>query len=609
MLKSPNIASTRPAKRTGLEEVQVPRLGEKLISENIATSEQVSHALEIQRREGPNRRRLGEILATEIGCDRDKVFRSIAQIYGFTEVDLTTEAIDEYRVNFIRSYLETIGKEASQRLQQALLIPFKIDYSKNEAVVFLTEDPTDPALNLLLFQLKVTKYELAFAPKKELELLINKVETPQNEFLALIEEIAGDYQPPPQDEEGEEEVSLDLEMNRSILTNLVEGCLIEAVRQGASDIHIIPQIGNRTEFWFRVDGKLRLWYAQENFKPETISAVVKDRTRNVDRFIWDASQDGFIQRPIDNAIIRFRVSIMPIVSQDFKRKYESIVIRILDDRKVITDLSKLGFHDQAKRDFLRAINRPQGMVILTGPTGSGKSTTLLAALYQVITPEKCILTVEDPVEYMIRGARQLKLSAALDFEMAIRGILRHDPDIVMVGEMRDKMTADIGVKLANTGHLTFSTLHTNDAPSAVSRMYKMGVEPFLIATAMNIIVAQRLLRTLCKNCKRPTDTYDRKAALMLGFTEDEVEHVSFYEAVGCEMCNNGYKGRAAIHEALFFSREIRQLVLSSKTDIDEEGLREIAVSQGMLTLRASGRERIKQGVTSIEEVVATTTED
>ncbi len=609
MLKSPNIIGARTPKRTGLEEIQVPRLGEKLISERIASAEQVTHALEIQRREGPNRRRLGEILATDMNCDRDMVFRSISQIYGFPEVDLNAEAIDEYRINFIRSYLEALGADSSKRLQQALLIPFKIDYSKNEAVVFLTEDPTDPALNLLLFQLKVTKYELSYAPRRELEALLNKIETPQNEFLQLIEEISGDYTPPPQEEEAEEEVTLDLEMNRSILTNLIEGCLVESVRQGASDIHILPQPNNRTEFWFRVDGKLRLWYAQENFKPETISAVVKDRTRNVDRFIWDASQDGFIQRQIDNAIIRFRVSIMPIVSQDFRRKYESIVIRILDDRKVLTDLTKLGFHDQAKRDFVRAINKPQGMVILTGPTGSGKSTTLLAALYQVITPEKNTLTVEDPVEYMIRGARQLKLSNSMDFEGAIRGILRHDPDIVMVGEMRDKMTADIAIKLANTGHLTFSTLHTNDAPSAVSRLYKMGIEPFLIATAMNIIVAQRLLRTLCKNCKRPTDVYDHTAAKLLGFTDEELDDLHFFEAVGCDQCNNGYKGRAAIHEALFFSKEVKHLILHSKTDIDEEGLRNLAVSQGMLTLRASGRERIKQGVTTIEEVVATTTED
>ncbi|MDK9701300.1 MAG: ATPase, T2SS/T4P/T4SS family [bacterium] len=610
MKTGPSFVRSRidPKSSTSSEQA-ISRLGEKLIDEGIVSAEQVSSALEIQRKEGNDRRRIGEILANDLKCDRDAVFRTIAKIYGFPDIDLSAEPIDEYRLNFVRSFLDSIGSESAKRLASALLLPFKIDYSKNEAVVFLTEDPTDPKLNLLLFQLKVTRYELAYAPRRDLEQLFGKIQTPQNEFLQLIEEISGDYAPTIEQEETEEEITLDLETNRSVLTNLVEGCLVEAVRQNASDVHILPRSNNKTEFWFRVDGKLRLWHAQENFKPETISAIVKDRTRNVDRFVWDSSQDGFIQRQVDNATIRFRVSIMPIVAQDYKRKFESIVIRVLDDRKVITDLTKLGFHKQARTDFVRAIEKPQGMVILTGPTGSGKSTTLLAALFQVMTPEKNVLTIEDPVEYMIRDARQIKLSNALDFEGAIRGILRHDPDIVMVGEMRDKLTAEIAIKLANTGHLTFSTLHTNDATSAVSRLYKMGIEPFLIATAMNIIVAQRLLRTLCKKCKRPTTQIDPAHAKLLGFTDQEIAESTFYEAVGCDECNNGYKGRCAIHEALFFSRDVRHLILNSKADIDEEGLRELAVSEGMYTLRASGRERIKEGITSLEEVVATTSED
>ena len=213
----------------------------------------------------------------------------------------------------------------------------------------------------------------------------------------------------------------------------------------------------------------------------------------------------------------------------------------------------------ARQFFNQAIAKPQGIVILTGPTGSGKSTTLIAALHQVIDPTVNVLTVEDPVEYIIRGARQLRISPKMNFDQAIRGILRHDPDIVLVGEMRDKATAEIAVKLANTGHLTFSTLHTNDAPSAVARLYKMGVEPFLIAYAINIIVAQRLVRTFCKQCKRPLEKnqIDRDVYLKFGFTEEDLEQCTIYEAAGCDKCNGGYKGRAAIHEALYFTREIR----------------------------------------------------
>jgi type IV pilus assembly protein PilB len=249
------------------------------------------------------------------------------------------------------------------------------------------------------------------------------------------------------------------------------------------------------------------------------------------------------------------------------------------------------------------------MVILTGPTGSGKSTTLVAALYAVISPEVNVLTVEDPVEYVINGARQIKLGPKIGFEDAIRAILRHDPDIVMVGEIRDKITADIAIKLANTGHLTFSTLHTNDAPSAVTRLFKMGIEPFLIAYAINLIVAQRLIRRLCPKCKQPATHDVSREALSIGFTEEEIETTTFYEAVGCPSCIAGYKGRSAIHEALYFSRAIRKIIFESGEEINEELVRQTAISEGMLTLRASGRERIKEGVTSIAEVAAATMSD
>jgi type IV pilus assembly protein PilB len=302
---------------------------------------------------------------------------------------------------------------------------------------------------------------------------------------------------------------------------------------------------------------------------------------------------------------------MPIVGVEYRHKFESIVIRVLDDRKVITDLSKLGLMGPARTFFDKAISKPQGIVILTGPTGSGKSTTLVAALHQVIDPTLNVLTVEDPVEYIIKGARQLKIGPKMNFDLAIRGILRHDPDIVLVGEMRDKATAEIAIKLANTGHLTFSTLHTNDAPSAVSRLYKMGIEPFLIAYAINIIVAQRLIRTLCPACKRPVpkNEIDVETYIKFGFPPEDMDKISIFEAAGCDKCNGGYKGRAAIHEALYFTREIRNLITRSGEDVDEESVRAQAAKDGMWDLRRAGIERIKLGQTTLEEIAAATTSD
>jgi len=250
------------------------------------------------------------------------------------------------------------------------------------------------------------------------------------------------------------------------------------------------------------------------------------------------------------------------------------------------------------------------MVILTGPTGSGKSTTLVAALYQVITPEVNVLTVEDPVEYVIEGARQLKIGIKMNFELAIRSILRHDPDIVLVGEMRDKETAETAIKLANTGHLTFSTLHTNDAPSAVARLYKMGIEPFLIAYAINLIVAQRLIRTLCNKCKKRLSNFDEPLMSAAGLDIAEWRNFTVYKPVGCDECGgSGYKGRMAIHEALYFTKDIRQLIVKSGVEVDEESIRIQAKKDGSYNLRDSGLEKVKLGFTTIEEVLASTSDE
>jgi len=295
------------------------------------------------------------------------------------------------------------------------------------------------------------------------------------------------------------------------------------------------------------------------------------------------------------------------VAKEMEKHFESIVIRILDDRNVIDNIEDLGFLPQALRDFERAVAKPQGMIIITGPTGSGKSTTLLATLYHVMSPEKNALTVEEPVEYIVKGARQIKISQKCTFDLALRAILRHDPDIVMVGEIRDQKTAEIGIKLANTGHLTFATLHTNDAPSAISRLYKMNIETFLMANAINIIVAQRLVRKLCKKCKRPVPPEKYEYYAKYDISADDMAKGTVFEPAGCDACRGtGFKGRAGIHEALYFSREIQDLIIQAKSDIDENAIRRVAATQGMLTLRDAGIELVRRGIADLNDVLATT---
>ncbi|MFC1724738.1 GspE/PulE family protein [candidate division KSB1 bacterium] len=584
-------------------------IGEVLVEEGIIPAETLTKALEIQGGEPvSSRRKIGDILIDEFDINRHKIYGKIAEIYGFKEIVLDGVKIEDEQMDFIKSLIEKVDQKDKDFIVKNRIIPFKLSEGKKDVLIILASDPTDKYIPDLIVHLGFNKYDVSYGKLEDVDKLINQIPSLQNEFLQILEDMKEEEEAPVDEEEGINEDALDAEIHQSKLTSLVEGSLIEAVRRGVSDIHIIPAEGNKVEFNFRIDGRLQTWHVQEKTRPEAISAVYKDRTKNVDRFERESAQDGFIQRKVDDYIIRYRVSILPIVGAEFERKLESIVIRILDDRKVITDLEKLGLQKQAKADFVKAIERPQGIIILTGPTGSGKSTTLVAALCYVIDPSLCILTVEDPVEYMIRGARQLKIGPKMNFDQAMRSILRHDPDIVMLGEMRDQKTADIAIKLANTGHLTFSTLHTNDAPSAVSRLYKMGIEPFLIANAISIVVAQRLIRTLCTKCKKQIDI-NKNIPRALGFPEEDIDKTVFYEPVGCDECSKGFKGRAAIHEALLFTKEIRRIILDSEENIDEEAIREQAVKYGMLTLRMSGIDRVKQGITTCEEVAHATTDE
>ncbi len=581
-------------------------IGDILVNRSIITHDELNEALAILREEpDSSNRRLGQILYQDLGIDRHDVMSEIASIYAFEEVFGDQESIDDEVIEEIKSHIDELPTEVVDELVHQKAVPLR---EKQNTLTIAAADPSDPTLSNIVNKLNFKQHQIVYCRYELVEQILTQVYEQKNEFLDLLEEI--EYEEPDLEEDTEEidEEEIDAEINQSMLNSLVEGFLVEGVRKGVSDIHIVPSGPASTDIRFRIDGKLQLWHQQNNVKPEAISAVVKDKTRNVDRFERDASQDGFIQRQVDGHNIRYRVSIMPMVGAQFDRKFESIVIRILDDREVITDLNVLGLQKKAKEDFVKAIEKPSGIVIVTGPTGSGKSTTLVAALYYVITPEVNVLTVEEPVEYLIEGARQLKIGTNMTFDLAMRGILRHDPDIVLVGEIRDLKTAEIAIKLANTGHLTFSTLHTNDAPSAISRLYKMGVETFLIANAVNLIMAQRLIRTLCKHCKEEYRPHV-ETAKGIGFTEEEYEETTFYKAVGCDKCTNGYKGRTAIMEALYFDKEIRKMILESGDEINEAAIKEYAMSQGMLSLRGSGRERIKNGLTTIEEIAAITIED
>lgn len=588
------------------------RVVKHLIAENTITDTHVVEATAIAEKQG-GEVALWRIVADLPGVDREKVYEAAAQVYAFKKEVIGPGRPDH---DFVRLTMETLAEEHHEDMLEKLLVPFEhtIDFDTGSGrIVFVTPDPTSPDINRLVHDLDLGRFELRYASEQDVLRLYDELYPRKNEYLERMTDDTDAFDLGMSYDDDDvmlDEDALEAEISRSKLINLFEAALVEATRQGVSDVHIFPNPNRQVEIHFRVDGRLKKWHTEEKVHPEAFLAVVKDNSTNVDRFERDKAQDGFIQRDIDGALIRFRVSILPIATANQELRAESIVIRILDDRKVLTDITKLGMLDVALNNFNKAIRQPHGMVILTGPTGSGKSTTLVAALYQVVTPEVNVLTVEDSVEYIIKGVRQIKLSHKLDLEGALRAILRHDPDIVMVGEMRDRQTAELAIKLANTGHLTFSTLHTNDAPAAVSRLYKMGVEPFLIAYAINLVVAQRLIRVVCPDCKEVDEDPDRTLMHQLGWSDEDIDANTVYKAnrgSNCPTCGgNGYKGRRAVCETLYFTQEIRTMVAESAEAIDEDAIRDQAVKDGMLTLADSARVLVNMGETTVEEMLRMT---
>ncbi len=552
---------------------------------------------------------LARILIDEYGLDHDTIYCALARHYAFGILNLDVESLDQRQLLRISQIHERIDPDFLSQLFERKIVPFRQTGRSRNVLQVIASNPTEAVIHEIETHTPFKHTEIYWCPVHVIDTLIRKVTSSQSSVLKLIEETPQTFIDNNNYEEDVDEQAVKDEINKSLLVNLFETVLIEAVRQDASDVHIVPSGKFSVDLFLRIDGRLQLWHHQENTPPEAMAAVIKDRSVGIDRFERDTAQDGYAQRMIDNYLIRFRVSVLPVVSAEYERRFESIVIRIIDDRKVISDFHKLGFQSQAEHEFTKSISSSKGIVIVTGPTGSGKSTTLMAALSHIINPALNVLTCEDPVEYVIKGARQLKIGHKMSFDQAMRSILRHDPDVVMVGEIRDKITADIAVKLANTGHLTLSTLHTNDAPSAITRLYKMGIEPFLLAYSINIIIAQRLVRKLCDHCKQRLTPEMYPAALELGLSEADLETGKVCQPVGCSECHEGYRGRINIAEALYMYPEVRSEIIRSSSEINEDRIRSIAEEKGMLSMRASGIDRIRNGLTSISEVIYATTEE
>lgn len=539
-------------------------IGEVVVDLGFADRQTVEDAVSAARTQG---RPTGLVLVERGVLRHDQLARVVAERFGLDYVDLSVFDLDMGAVSLL-------GSEAAKRYQA---VP--VGFGEDGSLLLAMANPTNVLTIDDIAMMTGRRVRAAAASVEDLNLLLTRL-TQMDES---IEDIV--------DEESEDEsdgLQIDQADSDAPIIKLVHSIVAQAIQLGASDIHVNPEEGD-TRVLYRVDGVLA---PAATVKRRMAMGVVSRIKIMGDLDISEkrVPQDGRFGLTVEGRRVDIRVVTLPLVNG------EGVVLRILDKGVKVEGLEALGMQPAELERFTRAVKRPNGAVLVTGPTGSGKSTTLYAALHVLNDGERSIITIEDPVEQRIAGIKQMQIApkAGVTFDVGLRSMLRADPDVIMVGEVRDRQTAHIAVEAALTGHLVLSTLHTRDAPSALGRLIDMGIEPFLVSSAVDCIVAQRLVRMLCTHCKRPLNVSESVLA------EHGLAGSEPYEAVGCSRCGgSGYRGRVGVYEVMTVTERVRALILE-RSSVDE--MVAVAVEEGMRRLRDDGLAKVREGLTSIAEV-------
>ncbi|MCK4248209.1 MAG: type IV-A pilus assembly ATPase PilB [Candidatus Omnitrophica bacterium] len=557
-------------------------LGEMLVNLGIIADEQLQQALDKQ---AETQDRLGDILVKLGHIDHQTLQKVLASQFGMETVVLDGVSISDDVVRLIPADLAWRHK----------MIPLK---QENDVLSIAISDPLDLlAVDNLRLILKCD-VQPNLADPDDIEQYLKRY-YPRNE--GSVETIMEDLTESDIDFIKEEDLDKTEEDEEDApIIKLVTLLILEAFRKSASDIHIEP-MEKKLRVRYRIDGVLH----EVPAPPKRLQGSVISRIKimsGMDIAEKRVPQDGRIKITLMNNDLDLRVSALPA------NYGESVVLRILDKSSLMLGLAELGFMEEEQVAFEKLLEMPNGIILVTGPTGSGKTTTLYGALNYLNRPNRKLITVEDPVEYQLSGINQVQVNAqiGLDFARGLRAMLRQAPDVILVGEIRDFETASIAIQAALTGHLVFSTLHTNDAPGAVTRLTDMGVKPFLIASGVQAIMAQRLVRRMCANCKEPYQPTKREL-MSVNLREEDVEDITFYKGVGCATCSEtGYKGRQGIFEMLVMNDQLRELIFKG---VPSGELREAARKFGMRTLREDGTKKVLAGITTIDEVMRITQTD
>jgi type IV pilus assembly protein PilB len=566
------------------------RLGEILLKESLITQEQLQKALEFQRANGG---KLGSCLTKMGFITDDDITGVLSRQYGVPSINLKFYEIDP-------NVIKLIPQDTALRYQ---VIPLS---RVGSVLTIAMTDPTN------VFAMDDIKFMTGFnvEPVVASESAIGEAitrfygggDTDSEELSKMMKDLVDDEELELAAEEAElDAASLEKAAEEAPIIKLVNLILTDSVKRGASDIHLEPY-ETEMRVRFRVDGVLQTVMSPPLRLKDAMTSRLKIMAK-LDIAEKRLPQDGriMIKYKADGKRkeLDFRVSTVPTLYG------EKIVMRLLDKENLRLDMTKLGFEPESLKKFERNILKPYGMVLVTGPTGSGKTNTLYSSVSRLNTVDTNIMTAEDPVEFQLSGINQVQMKEqiGLNFAAALRAFLRQDPNIILVGEIRDFETAEIAVKAALTGHMVLSTLHTNDAPSTISRLMNMGIEPFLVATSVNLICAQRLVRRVCSNCKEELEVPEQ-ALVDAGYTPEEAKKTKIYHGKGCSTCNKGgYKGRTGLYEVMEINDELRELILVGASALE---LKKKAIEQGMITLRRSGLIKVALGQTTMEEVLRET---
>ncbi len=564
------------------------RLGDLLVADGLLTQEQLNRAL-VEQKGSPDK--LGSIL-TRLGfLNEEQLIGFLSRQYGVPSITLSQLDID----------LEVLKLVPGAIAKKYEVLPVR---KMGNSLALAMADPTNVfALDDIAFMTNLQVLPLVASQTAIKKAIDRNYESKTEAITSVMQDISADLQQNVEVIEGGEEIGkvdvfeLKESADEAPVVKLVNMVLVDAIQKGASDIHF-ESYEKVFRVRFRLDGVLHEMLSP----PKRLDSAILSRLKimsNLDIAERRLPQDGRIKIRYSSREIDFRVSTLPTIFG------EKAVLRILDRDALKLDLTELGFDPWSHEKFNEVIHQPYGMVLITGPTGSGKTTTLYSAIHTINSPDVNIITAEDPVEYNLKGVNQVQINENIGrtFAAALRSFLRQDPDVILVGETRDLETAQISIRAALTGHLVFSTLHTNDCPSTVARLLDMGIPPFLVASSLLLILAQRLGRRTCKSCKEAS-VGDEESLVPYGHTPQGLGKVTFYKGKGCANCNfTGMKGRVAIYEVMPITEELRNGILRSAPTAE---LREIAQSQGMKTLRQSGLLKVLDGTTTIEEILRVT---